>query len=354
MAGRICLVESLILGSLVHSMMVYRWPGSLLKELDSAIRNFLWTGDVSQRGNVMVAWSRCCAPKSKGGLGMKSLVTMKKAYLLRFTWDFLTKDSEFFSFIRGRYLENFLLPRVRYISSSIWGGLKEHISALTADSKWLIGDRSSVRFWLDNWLGFLIADKLDIPVEVRKFDTQPENHYYINGVWNFSPDFIIKCLDIVRLIVTTPIAPNSSDSRVWSKSLHGQVTSQLAYLHLRPSFPSVAWGEVDLGFLYPSSSLDLWRAIHNRLPTMDSIRRRGGPSISVLCFKNAETVDHIFSECSFTRTIWQRLSAVFRFHLDRGWAPPLSSCHANQAQSATLFLVESCFRFVCLAHLVSS
>lgn len=39
MAGRICLVESVIMGSFVHSMMSYRWPGALLKDMEVAIRN---------------------------------------------------------------------------------------------------------------------------------------------------------------------------------------------------------------------------------------------------------------------------------------------------------------------------
>ena len=38
MAGRLCLVESVIMSSFVHSMMVSRWPGTLLKDLDAAIR----------------------------------------------------------------------------------------------------------------------------------------------------------------------------------------------------------------------------------------------------------------------------------------------------------------------------
>ncbi|KAK6163792.1 hypothetical protein DH2020_000656 [Rehmannia glutinosa] len=44
LAGRVCLVNSVISSSFVHTMMVYKWPGTLLKQMERAMRNFIWTG----------------------------------------------------------------------------------------------------------------------------------------------------------------------------------------------------------------------------------------------------------------------------------------------------------------------
>ncbi|KAL8474055.1 hypothetical protein ACS0TY_030778 [Phlomoides rotata] len=49
LAGRKCLINSVIAASLVHSMMVYHWPHSLLKKVDTAMRNFLWKGDIAKK-----------------------------------------------------------------------------------------------------------------------------------------------------------------------------------------------------------------------------------------------------------------------------------------------------------------
>lgn len=38
MARRLCLVQSMVLSSLTHSMMIYRWPQSLLKVIDTAVK----------------------------------------------------------------------------------------------------------------------------------------------------------------------------------------------------------------------------------------------------------------------------------------------------------------------------
>ena len=41
MAGRVALVNSVIYGSFLHSFMVYKWPTSLLRRMEKAIRNFI-------------------------------------------------------------------------------------------------------------------------------------------------------------------------------------------------------------------------------------------------------------------------------------------------------------------------
>lgn len=56
LAGRHCLINSVIASSLVHTMMIYRWPKSLLYHLEVAIRSYLWTGDTNRKGFCNVDW----------------------------------------------------------------------------------------------------------------------------------------------------------------------------------------------------------------------------------------------------------------------------------------------------------
>lgn len=49
LGGRGCLVNSVIASSLTHCMMVYRWSRVLLKQIDVAMRNFIWNGDVNKQ-----------------------------------------------------------------------------------------------------------------------------------------------------------------------------------------------------------------------------------------------------------------------------------------------------------------
>lgn len=50
----LCLLQSVIFGSTVHSMKIYKWPRSLIKEVELAMRNFLWIGVTTSRSSTTV------------------------------------------------------------------------------------------------------------------------------------------------------------------------------------------------------------------------------------------------------------------------------------------------------------
>jgi hypothetical protein len=85
--GRIQLVKSVIHSMLIYSFCIYAWPISLIKDLEKWIKNFIWSGDISQRKLVTVAWKKICKPFSDGGLGLRSLVTLNDATNLKLCWD---------------------------------------------------------------------------------------------------------------------------------------------------------------------------------------------------------------------------------------------------------------------------
>ena len=82
-AGRVILVKSVIQGMMMHTISLYSWPTSLLKEVEAWVRNFIWSGDISKRKLVIVSWRRVCKPFSEGGLGLRSLYTVNEAANLK-------------------------------------------------------------------------------------------------------------------------------------------------------------------------------------------------------------------------------------------------------------------------------
>ncbi|XP_058775196.1 uncharacterized protein LOC131649451 [Vicia villosa] len=55
MAGRTQLVKSVILSMVVHSISIYNWPGSIIKKIESRLRNFIWSGSIDKKKLVTVA-----------------------------------------------------------------------------------------------------------------------------------------------------------------------------------------------------------------------------------------------------------------------------------------------------------
>jgi len=80
-------VKSVIQGMLIHSISIYSWPISLLKEIETWCRNFVWSGDCSKRKLVTVSWSKICRPLEEGGLGLRSLTKLNEAANLQLGWE---------------------------------------------------------------------------------------------------------------------------------------------------------------------------------------------------------------------------------------------------------------------------
>lgn len=54
-AGRVQLVKSVVQGMMVHTISIYLWPASLLREIEKWIRNFIRSGNIQKRKIVIVA-----------------------------------------------------------------------------------------------------------------------------------------------------------------------------------------------------------------------------------------------------------------------------------------------------------
>ncbi|KAL8464676.1 hypothetical protein ACS0TY_034253 [Phlomoides rotata] len=95
LAGRKCVVNIVIAASLVHSMMINYWPRSFLKKVETAMRNFIWTGDISKRNNsCSVSWARYCSPHDEEGLDIRSLRISNDLFICNLAWDILCNKSQ--------------------------------------------------------------------------------------------------------------------------------------------------------------------------------------------------------------------------------------------------------------------
>jgi hypothetical protein len=61
--------------------------------------------------------------------------------------------------------------------------------------------------------------------------------------------------------------------------------------------------------------LFMWLALENKILTWDNLRKRGweGPSVCSLCYREEESIFHIFVSCPFTLQIWNFLAIEYKF-----------------------------------------
>ncbi|XP_057779593.1 uncharacterized protein LOC130998178 [Salvia miltiorrhiza] len=318
MAGRVCLVKSVIQSSLTHSMMIYHWPRSLLKVLDAKCRNFIWTGNTEKRASCLVAWERVCAIKEEGGLGVRSFTLMNKSFLMKRAWSIICGDKFGLDIMKQRYFKNFGQVKTVTAPSSVWLGLRAEVEPLVHDSYCYVGTGEFINFWKDDWVGYSIAQKCGVPHYVQDFLNYPISDYFYEGVWHFTSDFVDAFPEVVCDILLLPIG-EGQDVRLWKPSLRGEVTAALAFAHHCSRFPSVRWGTwIWENYIPTRRSMICWRLIHGRLPTFDNLIRHGFimPNYCPLCLDDLETMDHIFWSCSKIRPIWQEFLNWFHHGYD--------------------------------------
>ncbi|XP_057770894.1 uncharacterized protein LOC130990686 [Salvia miltiorrhiza] len=205
-----------------------------------------------------------------------------------------------------RYLNSFGHAKNNIGSSPFWTSVRDHVTQLVDDSYSLIGVGAATMFWCDDWLGYRLTDKLKIPCYMFDFLTQAVDEYFFDGIWHFSEDFIINFPDVVIDILLLPIG-GDEDTRFWKHSVSGEVTSATAYSHTSQDFPKVLWGNwIWERFIPERRSIVCWRVIHQRLPTVDNLIRRGiqGPNRCALCGKAEESINHLFWDCEMIKPIW--------------------------------------------------
>lgn len=75
----------------------------LLRKVERAYINFIWTGDIHKRKLFMVAWKKACRPFIKGGLGIRSLVRLNEVTNLKLMWS-LRNSQESWAILLGNII----------------------------------------------------------------------------------------------------------------------------------------------------------------------------------------------------------------------------------------------------------
>ncbi|XP_057790774.1 uncharacterized protein LOC131007877 [Salvia miltiorrhiza] len=312
-AGRLCLVRSVIQSSIVHSMMVYKWPKSLLHSLDRKCRNFIWTGSIDQQPRCSVSWRRVCAPKEEGGLGIRSFTLMNKSFLMKLAWKMIKGDDWAHRIMRSRYLTTFSYAKQNIANSTIWLGVKQEIDSLVVDSYSCINNDANTYFWKDDWLGYILVDKLKIPHHMHDYLHFSVKDYYYDGLWHFPPSFVNYFPEVVADILLIPMS-EEKDSRYWKHSLKGDVSAALAFSKNCQRYTMVKWGTwIWEPYIPIRRSILCWRILHGRLPTLDTLVRQGmvTPNGCPFCYMDAETIEHIMWSCPRISYIWETFLVWF-------------------------------------------
>lgn len=115
--------------------------------------------------------------------------------------------------------------------------------AIHENIRWIPGFRSTVKCWKDNWLGYILADKVGIPLQNQSDYDQCISEYHSDEGWVLDSHFAAKFPNICADIIEVKIAKATVDTPIWTCHKSGKVTSKAAYKICRKSFPEINWGK---------------------------------------------------------------------------------------------------------------
>ncbi|KAL0292688.1 UNVERIFIED_CONTAM: hypothetical protein Sradi_6979200 [Sesamum radiatum] len=286
LAGRTQLIKSVLNSLHTYWASVFILPKAIVKIIEGKVRSFLWKGSTSS-GHAKVAWAQICKTTEEGGLGVRSVLLMNQALMLKQVWRILQEDprSIWVAWVLRHRLRNQSIWTLNVASLPwFWKKLVKICSLLKDGLVYRVGDGCKFQLWNDIWhpRGPLIRHYprgpsiTGLPSDSLLMTVMHQGQW----CWPSSTHF-----DIQQIIAELPtIGPQQFDTINWKS---GQFTTQSVYALLQPPSPRVFWHQLLGGkFKIPRHDFILWLAILGRLTTMDRLWAQNLDRGCVLCGGN--------------------------------------------------------------------
>lgn len=318
LAGRTCLVKSVMAAIPTYMMQVFWLPRSIIMELNKTMRRFLWSKQKNNRGWHLINWDIVTEEKAYGGLGVKDMDHANAALLGKAVWNLIDKPGKLWvRVMREKYLSNSSLMQVQQVqnASPVWKGILKARDRLKEGFNFRMGT-GTTSLWYADWSGMgKIANQIPY---VNIADTQLTLGDLVhNGNWVLDQVYTpLPPQVLARLQGITPqVVQNRVDSWVWEPGRTGKYTVKEAYAWLNASQRDRS-GSRNYSWVWKLGvpekiRLFVWKIIHEALPTN---RHRFRCHIAAnaacgSCSSHSEDVIHCLRECPHAREVWLRIGA---------------------------------------------
>lgn len=272
------------------------------EDVEKRVRKFLWGPNIHLVKTVT-------KDKSQGGLGIRNLNNMNKAFMEKMGWRLITNSQTLWAqILRAKYMQRNNGNKVfiwKQGDSNLWKGLCIAYDILKKGTKMTVRSGRSTNFWNDRWicdkpLSHLVQGSVPKD-ETRKIVVD----YWKSGKgWDWSVlndllrEDIRKTLNIFNLIDDD----TEPDEIYWEQDSSGSVIVSPAYKLLSDDKSTNGISDWDRiwKLKVPNRVCSfLWLLKHKRLMCNVERRRRGFTSNDhcKTCHGIEEDLDHVFRRC---------------------------------------------------------
>ncbi|XP_027072036.2 uncharacterized protein [Coffea arabica] len=316
MGARLILIRHVLTSIPVHLLAVLEPTRGAIWEIERMFARF-FLGDNHFH---WCGWSKVCFPVEEGGLGVRSLQSISKAFSCKLWWRFHQQDSLWVRFLSSLYLRGGHPNQVVVgpPRSAICQRLFQVREQMELQIRWdvSLGD---CYFWWDNWscLGPLGWRFPDLSSDQKVSD------FCVQGSWDWVCLSSFLPTEILEVMGETFMCfGDLPDQPCWQLASSGSFSTASAYqLVRRAGVKSLVFRSLWDSSIPLKVSCFAWRLFSGRLPLDDVLRTRcrfAGPSQCPLCLAAQETADHLFSSCLVAQAVW----SFFEYRL----GIPMASC----------------------------
>ncbi|CAH9139232.1 unnamed protein product [Cuscuta epithymum] len=117
--GRLILIKYVLNTIPLHTLAVDTLPKAVSKCLEKKMSHFLWGSNATKNKFHWIRWKDICLPYDEGGLNIRSLIDIEKAYSLKLWWKWRCNKSFWATFCNAKYPRGTnMIPK--QADSNIW------------------------------------------------------------------------------------------------------------------------------------------------------------------------------------------------------------------------------------------
>nr|XP_043615902.1 uncharacterized protein LOC122587801 [Erigeron canadensis] len=222
-AGRLQLINSVLISMHTYWASVFILPTRILHELERKMRGFLWCQGVLVKGKAKVAWKSVCTPKYEGDLGKRHIFDLNNALIEKHVWSILNnRESLWVKWVHSYRLKGRNFWDFPFQSNVSWGWRKLlQLHPIIRPFIWSkLGDGCSTSVWFDKWFsGCPLRDFLS-PRDISRAGfvmSSSVADLVDNGSWKW-PNAWLDSFQVLQNCTAPNLTHGRPDSLIWSNS----------------------------------------------------------------------------------------------------------------------------------------
>ncbi|KAF7843157.1 ribonuclease H [Senna tora] len=315
LAGRATLTKSVLSTIPYYFMQHSSIPKGVTNEIEKLNRNFLWGSTNEKRKQHQVSWPKVCLPRKIGGLGIRSLEAMNKAFHHKLLWQLLCNNNLWVTVVSHKYKashEPHFSPNYKDSDSRLWKNLCKLWPSFYSNVRWDLGNGNRVLFWKDHWIPEITnlnQENMD-PSGRRNTEATVKDFINNQGQWDIEKlSEILPTSLITKVVEIIPPNPNlGPDHAYWDDGKEGNFSISSAYNKIMGigEEPELHWSTLWKSNMQERNKMLIWRFMHDRLPTKSKLA--SWSSINPMCLwcqSARESNSHALRDCPRISQVWK-------------------------------------------------